>query len=242
MATKELVRERLSKQIARTLEETITKQEILPGTQFPSERALAATYQVNRLIIREALRILEAKGLAITRPGRGTFAMDLNNVDNPHLILSSLLAKDRVDKDVIGEIFLFRRYLEMALVKLAARKAKTADYAALRASLEAMRIGIEEGDPVQVALADESIHRRIAVIAGSQVLLRLANDLWEALSTYQKLYFNHVGKPAVIHDGLVKVVGRLEAGDADGAAAAMEELLQNGDEEFSRLVVGKLSF
>ena len=236
--TKNLVRDRLSQQIARELEGMIAGKEILPGTRLPSERALATEFQVNRLVVREALRILEAKGLALTRPGRGTFAAGQNGIDPPD-ILSSLFRKDRVDPEVVDEIFLFRRYLEVALAKLAARRVRPSDLDDLRRHVQVMRSGAAAGDRERVAQADEAFHRQIADMAGSQVLARLAKVLWGALRSYQKLYFKHCRRPETTCDGLDGVIEALAAGDTNAAAAAMEGLLSYGDQEFGAVVLNR---
>ena len=51
--------------------ELITRQELRPGEQLPSERQLAADFDVSRTTLREALGMLARSGYVVRRPGRG---------------------------------------------------------------------------------------------------------------------------------------------------------------------------
>ena len=49
----------------------ITLGEVLPGEHLPTERVLAESFQVSRVTVREALRILQGEGLIESRRGPG---------------------------------------------------------------------------------------------------------------------------------------------------------------------------
>ncbi len=55
------------------LTEAITSRQFAPLGPIPSERALMAKYNVSRETVRNALSMLEKKGLVYVHPGRGTF-------------------------------------------------------------------------------------------------------------------------------------------------------------------------
>ena len=63
----------LPKQVADTLRERIVSGALEPGTHLPSEPKLAQAFKVSRNTIREAIRLLIADGLLVTRRGIGTF-------------------------------------------------------------------------------------------------------------------------------------------------------------------------
>jgi GntR family transcriptional repressor for pyruvate dehydrogenase complex len=229
---RELSRERLPEQAAREMESMIKDGTVLPGKSFPSERALAEEFKVSRLVIREAIRILEAKGLVYTRPGIGTLVSCFPYAREPHDILERLLDKDRLDFDVVDELLLFRRNLEIALVKLTAKRITADGIQKLQDDLKTFEEGILSADADEISAADESFHRRIAEISGSTILLRVVMVVWEALLVYQRFYFNNCEKPEVILKGLKEVLMLLEAHEAGAAGEAMERLLEYGDAEF----------
>lgn len=238
---KQLVRDPLSEQVARDLEQTVRSGSVASGSRLPSERALAAEFGVNRLVVREALRILGAKGLVATRPGEGTFVLGADPGRDLSSAVVTLLEQDRLDPAVVDELFLMRRFLEMALVKMAAKTASPALLEALGVDLDRFAEGVTANDPGRIAAADESYHRHIAAASGSKVLSRLVEVLWASLANYQQLYFQNCADPGVILDGLAKVTGALRAGSPAAAAKAMEALLEHGDKEFVARMLGHAS-
>lgn len=62
-----------SRQVANALRGAIKSGELQPGDKLPSERELAATYEVARNTAREAVRQLAESGLVIAQHGRGVF-------------------------------------------------------------------------------------------------------------------------------------------------------------------------
>lgn len=63
----------LYSQIAETLIEQIDSGELEAGTRLPSERELAKQLGVNRMTLRQALNMLELRGLLVRRQGDGTY-------------------------------------------------------------------------------------------------------------------------------------------------------------------------
>ena len=59
--------------IARTLENQIRQGVFKPGEKIPAELALVQTYSVSRQTIRQAISLLEKRGLLIQRQGSGTY-------------------------------------------------------------------------------------------------------------------------------------------------------------------------
>lgn len=62
----EVVRRPAYEQVAEQLREAILSGVLKPGTELPSERELADRFGVARTTVREALRALQAQGLAVT--------------------------------------------------------------------------------------------------------------------------------------------------------------------------------
>lgn len=68
--------EPLYSQIAARLEAQIAAGKLAPGTRLPAERELSDTWRVNRLTLRQALHLLEAKGLLVRRRGAGNYVSE----------------------------------------------------------------------------------------------------------------------------------------------------------------------
>jgi len=68
----------LSTKVADSMTQRIIDNEFSPGNFLPSERVLQDEYQVSRTVIREAIKLLDARGLVTTSSRQG-------NVVNPDL-------------------------------------------------------------------------------------------------------------------------------------------------------------
>jgi len=63
---------KLSSQVAEQIQQLILSRDLKPGDRLPTERELGETFKVSRTVIREAIRTLEARGLAVSQTGSGT--------------------------------------------------------------------------------------------------------------------------------------------------------------------------
>lgn len=66
--------------IAQAIEDQIVAGEIAAGTWLPSERELAATYQVDRSTVRRALQTLDERGVIVLRAGKGAQVHEADRV------------------------------------------------------------------------------------------------------------------------------------------------------------------
>jgi GntR family transcriptional regulator len=60
-------------QVMRTLKGQILEGELKPGERLPSEADLTLSFRVSRVVVRQALKMLEDEGLIVRVKGRGTF-------------------------------------------------------------------------------------------------------------------------------------------------------------------------
>src|SRR5258707_4350974 len=67
--------EPMYRQIAEDLRQKIESGELGHGDQLPTELELREQYDTSRNTIRDAIRLLIARGLVDTRPGQGTFVV-----------------------------------------------------------------------------------------------------------------------------------------------------------------------
>jgi GntR family transcriptional repressor for pyruvate dehydrogenase complex len=60
---------RIFQDVTRQIEEAILSRQLKAGDRLPSERELQETFRVSRGTLREALRVLEQKGLVTIKTG-----------------------------------------------------------------------------------------------------------------------------------------------------------------------------
>ena len=117
-------RQRLFMEVSEQLEKMILSGLYKPGHKLPSEQTLANEFGVSRNVIREAYKSLMERGLVSVKQGKGTF------VTAPHLnLVAQALNRfiQSTEKTSHTNLYEIRRVLEVASVKLAAKRANNED-------------------------------------------------------------------------------------------------------------------
>jgi DNA-binding FadR family transcriptional regulator len=169
-----LVEELASRIRARVLETSIP-----PGTRLGTKGDLARRYGVSPGTVNAALRLLDAQGVAESRPGVGGGVFVSNA--QPHLRLASVLLELRKgsDKARIEQVFDSRLHLEVLLARLAADLRTDADVQVLRDSLALLTAARD--NPSIYTRRDWDLHDRIAQAAHDAALLAVYRTLMEIL-------------------------------------------------------------
>lgn len=228
-------RQRLSEQIAERLETMIARGDFAPGDRLPAERLLAASLDVSRPSLREAIQKLANKGLLRTRPGGGSFvteAADPKFVDP----LVDLLKKEPASRYDVLEI---RHALEGIAAYHAAMRATDDDRRNVRRRFEAMIELHSAGEHEAEILADAEFHLSIVQAAHNEVLLQVMRGLFGLLQSsigqnLDQLYtVPRVFEPlSHQHENLMRAV---VDGDPQRARAAAQEHLVFVEETLHRL-------
>jgi len=150
---------RLSELALAEIERMITEEYAAPGTRLPKESELAERFHVSRIVIREAMKILEDRGLVEVRAGRGTMTV----APNPDRVKDSLqrLFRDQPMPTVeeMERLLELRQVLEETIASLAAVRATDDDLAEISAALGQMKA--ESLDLDETIAADLRFHRAV---------------------------------------------------------------------------------
>jgi DNA-binding FadR family transcriptional regulator len=155
------------------------------GAQLPSEAELASRFEVSRVTVREALKILAGQGLvSLSRGRRATMAQP-----DGAMFGAFLRALLHSDPRAMFDLLQVRRALEVQAVTLACRNASRSGLAAVDAALEAMREAArampEDGDDGDFGRrfdrADVKFHQALALAGGNRVLTFLFEAMEGAL-------------------------------------------------------------
>jgi GntR family transcriptional repressor for pyruvate dehydrogenase complex len=147
------------------------------GSQLPSEHEMVRQFGVSRATVREGLRLLEADGLIVTRPGRKGGATVCRPSAGTHTRSLALLLE--FDGATLGALLEARRVLKPVSGRLAADRARPAELAEMRAALEEMR-GVV-ADPEAFHRASIRFHLAIAEATHNPVLAIYATSLAELI-------------------------------------------------------------
>lgn len=191
-----------------------------------SERMFGVRRAVSRTSFREAVKLLEGKGLINTRQNRGTLVAPRGNWHflDPDL-LAWRLGAGRIET-FIEDFFTFRQSVEPAAAESAARRKDVPAIALIRDALNVMQ-ALEARDPFgpEYVAADVRFHQAIFRASANEFLIAMAHILEVPLTISFTLHsLIHAG-PAnrlMLHS---KVIDAIAIGDAAGAKAASTALL-----------------
>ena len=147
---------RLSARAIGELERMVAEELPNPGDRWPTEAELADRFAVSRIVIREAVKVLEDRGVVEVQAGRGTFT-STPSVDRVKLSLLRLFPDQPTpNPDEMERLLELREVLEETVAGLAAVRAEAEDLHAIEEALKAM--AVEHEDIGQTIEADLQFH------------------------------------------------------------------------------------
>lgn len=167
----EIRKTKLYEEIADKLEEMILSDAISVDEKLPSEQALATSFGVSRPVVREALMLLNARGLITQKNGEGTY-VSRPTPDSFAQTMNRIAQMSNIDIASLVEV---RLALEVLSAQKAAIHASLDDLLALEALLSEMRRN--RGDNARFAELDTEFHTMIAHIGGNEILYLFINSL-----------------------------------------------------------------
>lgn len=190
------------------------------GAPLFSEQ-LERDFGVSKTVVREALKVLAAKGLVDCRQRRGTVVRpraEWNLLDDDVLRWQGHENPDFGFLENLAEV---RGMVEPSAARLAAGRRSGADLAEMRAAVSAMA-GAGQ-DPEQMVEADLRFHRALLGAAHNEVLARM-DVILAGLRVRDRFVHNsrRGWDPVPEHRALLEAIAD---GDGDQAAAAVEALL-----------------
>jgi DNA-binding FadR family transcriptional regulator len=160
-------------------------EQLAPGSSLPSEAELAQQYEVSRLTIREAVKLLAGRGLLDLARGRRAVVREPNGSAFSDFLTTLI----RHDPKGIFDLVEVRKSLEIQSASLAAKHANRAGIAAIESALRGMRDAEAKWqsgrDPVGSELCfhafDMGFHEALALASGNRVLTLLFESMAVAL-------------------------------------------------------------
>lgn len=171
--------QRIFEDLVAQIEGAILDGRLKTGDKLPAQRDLVDMFQTSRGPLREALRVLEQKGLLEIRRGVRGGAV----VKQPGIapVAESLGLLIRHREITLAELSEFREGVEGSVAAIAAQRATPADIRQLKSLLKQAKKQVGEGIEAweRFCQVDNRIHVAIAKAAGNRVyefVLRMVHD------------------------------------------------------------------
>ncbi|GAA4046072.1 GntR family transcriptional regulator [Arthrobacter methylotrophus] len=185
--------------LIRRIQEVVGQGGYPPGSRL-SPSALAKEFGVSHIPVREALSSLAAKGHIVHRQSRGFYTRELSRQE-------------------IEDIYHWRRVLETEAYKLAVPLITDDDIEEMRAITEETASLKEHAERVRFVELNRQFHFVAFRRAGSPVLLKLLNQLWDNAAPYVVL---DLVDSTRAQDDHIEQIKLFETHDLKAILAAME--------------------
>lgn len=225
-AQQQAAQRNLSYLLAEKLGQQILAGDYQAGSILPGEMELGEQFGVSRTAVREAVKMLAAKGMLLPRPRIGTRVMpqsQWNFLDQD--LLTWWMTKENFDQ-VMQYFLILRTSLEPQACSLAAANAshqQTARLAELMAEMRALHIQFDREHWIQV---DTQFHQLIYEASGNPFLTSFANLF---SSVYQSYFRAITGNEVIKLQHHQAIVDAILAGDSAAALTACQILLREKD-------------
>lgn len=204
----------LSDRIVAQIERLISEESLKPGDRLPSEREMAELLGVSRPSVREAVRMLEARGRLKVRHGNGVFV----EAPRSQRELQAALGETEL---TLNELYAMREVLEVPAAAWAAESASPEPLSAVRAALDQLNEAIDAGDdPDRLRQFDAAFHQAIAAVAGNRFLRQTSHVLHNMVLAGMQTTLLIPGRIEVARRDHERIYASIEAGDAAAARRA----------------------
>lgn len=207
----------------------IVHHEIAAGTQLPLDE-LGEQYEVSRTVIRETVRVLEAKGLIAARQNVGT---RVRAEESWHALDVDVLRWRLSGPDATSarqDLLELRSAVEPAAARLAALRRDAATAERLVAAAQRMRDALGPKDVDAFTAADVDFHATLFQAAGNPLIAELLSLVGAALDDRIQLVASH-GISAIAVDLHCELAAAVAAGDVVKAESTAGDLIVRSYED-----------
>lgn len=213
----------LTRELVEDIGAMIVRGDALPGGAFPIEADLAKQYHTSRTVIREAIKMLTAKGLVGSRPRRGTYVEPEAkwNILDPDVL--RWILQRRFSFELMQEFLVVRAGIEPKAAAAAAQRQDAAAIARIGKCLDDMReAAAGRMDSLQ---SDIDFHVAILHASGNRFFAQFSHVIETALRFSIRLTNSAKGVPFASVDDHERIYLAIQRGDAAAAAVAAQDLL-----------------
>ena len=201
----------------------IVRGQVASGETLGNEDALSRELGVSRTVLREAVKVLAAKGLVEPRPKTGTRVLPRSHWEliDPDVLHWQFAAA--VNENLLREISEIRAVIEPAAAGMAAERRTEEDLRDLRRLLQAMSDSV--GVPASYITADLRFHSAVLLASHNELLARMAGTIHEAMLASRRVTVRVPGGPAKASPLHAAVLDAIAGRDGPAAIDTMSRLV-----------------
>jgi GntR family transcriptional repressor for pyruvate dehydrogenase complex len=209
--------------IAAKITELITSTDLKPGDRLPTEHELSERLGVSRTVVREAVKVLVARGQVYTRRGSGLYVAN----GSSSFTTTMLDSFAPVDPTQVVSLYEFRLTLELPAARLAAERITPHELRELREVVALNQLSAETQQRQQFRESDAAFHRVVAEAThnpflASTITMTTRVQGWVfdiAAGRTQALLLSYAEQHA-------RILEAIQSGEPDIAAQAMQTHLE----------------
>jgi GntR family transcriptional regulator, transcriptional repressor for pyruvate dehydrogenase complex len=215
---------RVFQDVVDQIQEAILQGKIMPGCRLPAERELTDIFKASRGTLREALRVLEQKGLISIKTGVKGGAVV--NTLTTHPVSESLDLLIRYQRVSLRDLAEFREGVEGMVAAMAAKRASKEDLHSLKGLLKEAGVCLKQGTPGWEAFIriDNQIHMALAKMAGNPVYESVLRTVYDHIHRYFDRFLPREEEVILEnYKDLKEIVKAVEEGRAEKASRLVQD-------------------
>jgi GntR family galactonate operon transcriptional repressor len=212
----------------------IVRGELGAGATLPTEADLSTELGVSRTVIREAIKVLAAKGLVESRPKTGTRALGRTHWSLVDPDVLAWQVQVGPDPAFFADLVEVRDFIEPRAAEIAAERATPEERATLMRLQEEMEAA--DVDAAASMRVDLALHAAILRATHNGLLAQMTEAIITALGASLVSAFRASGGPESTNRAHRLVVEAIGRGDPAGARESMEALIASTAREAGRVI------
>ena len=204
------------------------------GASLPRESELAEQFGVSRQAVREALKVLAAKGLVASRRRTGTSVLPRTswNLLDPDVL--AWHSPESIRKEFLDDLVELRRVIEPPAAALAARRVDPERLSRIKAALDGMRENVDN-EP-RFLEADAEFHVALLAASGNSLFERLSTIIGPVLDMSFKVQAQESWRFKIGIEQHAAVYEAIARGDPETAHDTMEEIVSTAEDTIDRVL------
>ncbi len=219
-----------SELIARDLVTQMIDSELQEGARLPPEKAMVESFGAGRTTVREALRLLETRGVITIRPGPG--GGPIVRRPRPEDLGEALTLILEFEGASLADVVEARQALEPMTARLAAVRITKEHLGVLASTIDDMLEDVEDHERF---LRNNAIFHSTVAEASGSVVVQVFNASLKAIADGASAGVQYTpARRRAVAEAHSRILAALEAGDQDASSVAMFEHLAEAESYWRR--------